>query len=147
MVWGGQCVLWLDLSGVWYGMVWYAAVSCGVVSMCRNSVLGFIYGVVWWPRFRSGGFPLVDGYAPFCKHIFVPNFAEVKRTIVPITPENTATLVTGYEARTEKELAVLSRWFPADALGETGVAGFLDIILYSRDQIRKEVCWFDVNAM
>jgi len=25
--------------------------------------------------FDSGSAPLVDGYAPFCKHIFVPNFA------------------------------------------------------------------------
>ena len=25
--------------------------------------------------FESGSTPLVDGYAPFCKHLFVPNFA------------------------------------------------------------------------
>lgn len=24
--------------------------------------------------FKEGGCRLVDGYAPFCKHVFVPNF-------------------------------------------------------------------------
>ena len=48
----------------------------------------------------------------FCKHIFVPNFAEVLSNVVAITDENKALLESGYEARTEKELAVLTRWFP-----------------------------------
>jgi hypothetical protein len=29
---------------------------------------------------------LVDGYAPFCKHIFVENFAKVLTSVVEITP-------------------------------------------------------------
>ena len=45
---------------------------------------------------------LVDGYAPFCKHIFVDNFAKVLMSIVEITPENEKLLKTEYEARTEK---------------------------------------------
>ena len=72
------------------------------------------------------------------KHVFVPNFAKVKRTAIAITPENEMHLRTGYEARTEKELPVLSRWFPRENVGDPGEAAFLDVILYSREQIRKE---------
>ncbi len=45
--------------------------------------------------FDEGTAPLVDGYAPFCKHIFVPNFAGVLRTTIAITPENEALLRSG----------------------------------------------------
>ena len=44
----------------------------------------------------------------------------------------------GYDARTEQELPVLLRWFPADTAPEAVAATFLDVILYSREQIRKE---------
>ena len=54
-----------------------------------------------------------------------------------ITPENEQFLKSGYEARRANELAVLGRWFdvakmPQDALQP---ASFLDIILYSKEQI------------
>jgi hypothetical protein len=54
-----------------------------------------------------------------------------------ITPENKNLIESCYEARTEKELAVLVQYidrtkYPAPK------ATFLDIILYSRDQITKE---------
>lgn len=87
--------------------------------------------------FRAAGGKLVDGYAPFCKHVFVPNFAGVETSTVTIMPENQHLLVTGYEARTPKELPVLSRWFVRGTV-QTPEAKFLDIILYSREQIRKE---------
>mmetsp|Transcript_39304 Transcript_39304/g.77324 ORF Transcript_39304/g.77324 Transcript_39304/m.77324 type:complete len:204 (+) Transcript_39304:77-688(+) len=80
---------------------------------------------------------LADGYAPFCKHIFVPNFVGADVGYLPITDENEHLLRSGYEARTEKELAVLSRWFPRDKV-EIPQAKFLDVILYSREQIRVE---------
>ena len=44
---------------------------------------------------------------------------------------------TGYLSRTEKELPVLGRWFPAD-LCQPSKARFLDIILYSKEQIIEE---------
>lgn len=47
-------------------------------------------------------------------------------------------LRSGYSSRTEKELPVLSRWFPKEAVGTVPAAKYLDLILYSRDQIRKE---------
>ena len=89
--------------------------------------------------YRTGKYGLVDGYAPFCKHIFVPNFAGVVRTTVEITPENEGLLRSAYEARTDKELPVLGRWFPKESFAtDVGEATFLDVILYSREQIRKE---------
>lgn len=58
--------------------------------------------------YRQGA-KLHDGYAPFCKHLFIPNFARLKSGIVKITPENAGLLRSTYEARTEKELPVLVR--------------------------------------
>ena len=90
--------------------------------------------------YTSGEYPLADGYAPFCKHIFVPNFVgeSIRVPYLEITPENESKLRSGYDARREDELAVLVRWFPEDSAPEPAVADFLDVILYSREQIRKE---------
>jgi hypothetical protein len=81
---------------------------------------------------------LQDGYAPFCKHVFIPNFVGATVSVLPITAANEAQLRSGYSARTEKELPVLTRWFPANIVGAPPAAKFLDLILYSRGQIRKE---------
>eukprot|EP00640_Fibrocapsa_japonica_P005071 CAMPEP_0113936132 /NCGR_PEP_ID=MMETSP1339-20121228/3106_1 /TAXON_ID=94617 /ORGANISM="Fibrocapsa japonica" /LENGTH=201 /DNA_ID=CAMNT_0000938489 /DNA_START=184 /DNA_END=789 /DNA_ORIENTATION=+ /assembly_acc=CAM_ASM_000762 len=88
-------------------------------------------------EYHDNGTPLVDGYAPFCKHLFVPNFAGVERSIVAITEENRHLIQSEYQARTDKELLVLVRWIPKDKV-EPSQASFLDIILYSREQINKE---------
>lgn len=80
---------------------------------------------------------LVDGYAPFCKHLFLDNFVGCDSNALAITPENEHLLKTGYVARTEYELAVLSRWFPKENV-EAKEAKYIDLILYSRDQINKE---------
>lgn len=87
---------------------------------------------------HAAGVPLTDGYAPFCKHLFVPNFTTAKLAYLKITPENEDKLRSGYDARTEQELPVLVRWFPSESAPEPPVSKFLDIILYSREQIRKE---------
>lgn len=84
----------------------------------------------------SGDSPLVDGYAPFCKHLFVPNFCGARLNYLKITPENESRMRSGYDARREEELAVLVRWFPLETAPEPPVARYLDIILYSREQIR-----------
>lgn len=42
---------------------------------------------------------LVDGYAPFCKHLFVPNFTECLNYYSEITDDNENLLRTRYEAR------------------------------------------------
>eukprot|EP01066_Platyproteum_vivax_P002365 Platyproteum_vivax@DN12891_c0_g1_i1.p1 len=81
---------------------------------------------------------LVPGYADFCKHIFLPNFTKAVPGALPITDENKSCLECGYQKRRDNELAVLSRWF---ALSEAQVAElkpakYLDLILYSRAQLR-----------
>jgi len=81
---------------------------------------------------------LKPGYAPFCKHLFVKNFCKATMAVATITPENEGLLRSGYVTRQEGELAVLSRWFPAEAMGVPVVAPYLDVILYSREQIRNE---------
>uniref|UniRef100_A0AAV1UTW2 DUF3074 domain-containing protein n=1 Tax=Peronospora matthiolae TaxID=2874970 RepID=A0AAV1UTW2_9STRA len=88
---------------------------------------------------------LVDGYAPFCKHLFIENFTGARLNIVPITQANAPMLMSDYEARTEYELPVLSRWFPSHSVTPR-VAEYLDIILYSRDQIVKENEAVEVQA-
>jgi len=87
--------------------------------------------------YEKGGKKLVDGYAPFCKHVFVPNFTPAASAALRITPENEHLLKSAYHARTEKELPVLTRWFPRETV-EVKKAAYLDIILYSREQINKE---------
>ncbi|KDO31864.1 hypothetical protein SPRG_03784 [Saprolegnia parasitica CBS 223.65] len=87
--------------------------------------------------FATGDCALVDGYAPFCKHLFVPNFTDALVSTAAITEANKAHLRSAYVARAEHELPVLVRWFPADVVPPT-VATYLDVILYSRDQIRLE---------
>eukprot|EP00218_Dolichomastix_sp_CCMP3274_P005548 CAMPEP_0170161954 /NCGR_PEP_ID=MMETSP0033_2-20121228/76851_1 /TAXON_ID=195969 /ORGANISM="Dolichomastix tenuilepis, Strain CCMP3274" /LENGTH=205 /DNA_ID=CAMNT_0010399579 /DNA_START=477 /DNA_END=1094 /DNA_ORIENTATION=- len=87
---------------------------------------------------HAAGAPLHDGYAPFCKHIFIPNFVGAKVGTLPITSENEHLLRSGYNARTPAELPVLTRWFPKDSVGEPPEAAFLDVILYSREQIALE---------
>lgn len=81
---------------------------------------------------------LKPGYAPFCKHLFVENFTEAKVATLEITEQNKHHLQSDYESRTPKELPVLVRWFPASAFGEIPKARYLDIILYSYDQVQQE---------
>ncbi|KAL4430946.1 hypothetical protein ABPG75_006202 [Micractinium tetrahymenae] len=95
-------------------------------------------------RIQAGAYdgrPLVDGYAPFCKHIFVPNFTGAPVGALPITDANRHLLQSGYTRRRPEELAVLTRqvpaWFPSSAVTATE-AKWLDIILYSREQLVKE---------
>ena len=64
---------------------------------------------------------------------------------MPITKENEQYLRTRYEARNEKELPVLTRYFDRELLLEGKderevfpVAKYIDLILYSREQIEKE---------
>ena len=74
---------------------------------------------------------LKPGYAPFCKHFFLPNFTPAKAGTIAITDENRHLLETRYKARTDKELAVLERYFPEGKV-QAPPAKYLDLILYSR---------------
>ncbi len=82
----------------------------------------------------SGG-PLVDGYAPFCKHLFLRNASPTCAAFAPITDETRPYLRSGYQARREGERAVLERWFEGM---EAPHANWLDVILYSHEQLLAE---------
>ena len=79
---------------------------------------------------------LLDGYADFCKLLVVPNFTDTKTGSMPITMENFHHLRSGYSARSEGELPVLSRWFevPKNLVPE---AQFLVVVLYDREQLQE----------
>lgn len=71
---------------------------------------------------------LIDGYAPFCKHIFMSNFDNrIVDPTVRITQDNESLLRTKYEARSEEELPVLTRFFPSGSV-KPSTAKFLDLI-------------------
>jgi hypothetical protein len=43
----------------------------------------------------SGGQPLAEGYAPFCKHVFIRNHTDAVAGALPITQENCHLLQSG----------------------------------------------------
>lgn len=79
----------------------------------------------------------MDGYAPFCKHLFVPNFANVECGYVALTEDNKNLLRCCYESRNEGELPVLVSYFEKKSV-EQPKATYLDVILYSKEQIELE---------
>lgn len=80
---------------------------------------------------------LWPGYAPFCKHVFVKNIWGALAGVVRITHENKHLLETEYVSRRETELPVLTRYFPRGSV-QPEVAPYLDLILYSAEQLRSE---------
>jgi hypothetical protein len=96
---------------------------------------------------------LKDGYAPFCKHLFVVNdFTDGRVNVLPLSKENEHLVRTEYVARNDKELPVLQRFIPVDLVVggvddlELPVSKYLDLILYSREQIIKENQSMDKEA-
>ena len=45
---------------------------------------------------------LIDGYAPFCKHLFIKNFLDLKPSCIKITNENKHLLISDYKSRTKR---------------------------------------------
>ena len=86
-------------------------------------------------RCNAAESPLVDGYAPFCKHLFLENDTPTRCGFAPITEANRHLLRSGYARRREGEMAVLERWFEEI---EAPVANWLDVILYSYAQLVAE---------
>ena len=83
----------------------------------------------------ESGARLVDGYAPFCKHLFLENPTPTRCSFAAVTEANRPLLRSGYLARREGELPVLERWF--EGL-EAPRALWLDLILYSHAQLLEE---------
>ena len=85
---------------------------------------------------------LVDGYAPFCKHLFVPNFVKgLKSCHIEITPETEKLIISKYDSRQKNELPVLIRYIDLNSVDKEKIpdAKYLDLILYSKDQIISEM--------
>jgi hypothetical protein len=78
---------------------------------------------------------VLDGYAPFCSLHVHRNWTETPVGAIRITPENELLLRSAYEARTEEELPVLTRWFEGLSPPK---AEYLIAILYSREQMALE---------
>ena len=87
----------------------------------------------------AAGGDLIAGYAPFCKHLFLPNTTATRCGFAPITDDNRHLLKSGYASRREGELAVLERWF--EGL-QAPLARYLDVILYSHEQMLAEAADF-----
>lgn len=86
----------------------------------------------------EGGAQLHDGYAPFCKHLFLDNFVGIPPFYLELSASNLDELRTDYSARESYELPVLRRFFPRGAFPDRAPGQTLDVILYSREQIEKE---------
>ena len=80
-------------------------------------------------------FRIRDGYADFCKLLFVENWTNARAGTLPITDDNRHLLRSGYKARTEDELPVLGRWLEVDYVPKSS---HLCIVLYNRDQMTRE---------
>lgn len=79
---------------------------------------------------------LMDGYAPFCKLIAIPNFTKARIGTMKIDMANYQYLRSGYSSRTPDELPVFSRWFELPL--PAPVADYLVVVVYSREQLEEE---------
>ena len=70
---------------------------------------------------------VIDGYADFCKLHAHRNWTSTRCATVEITAENQHLLRSAYEARNDRELPVLVRWFEGV---DPPVANYLLPILY-----------------
>jgi len=76
-----------------------------------------------------------DGYAPFCKLLIFENWTDAKVGVMPLTEDNAFFVKSGYEARQDDELPVLSRWLEGILAPQ---AKYLCVVLYDEEQMRKE---------
>ncbi len=77
-----------------------------------------------------------DGYAPFCKHLFLSNWTNAKTGTLEITPLNEIMLRSAYRNRRPEELPVLVRWF--EDVPIVPRAKYFDLVLYSKEHLAEE---------
>ena len=77
----------------------------------------------------------LDGYAPFCKLFVFSNWTDATLGTAVITDRNRHLLQSDYQARTENELPVLSRWFEMENVPR---ADYLIVVGYSAEQMEVE---------
>ena len=78
------------------------------------------------------------GYAPFCRIVRINNIFNLEYPIIRISKMNQRFLRTEYKARTDSELPVLVRYFPKTSPIKKQIADYIDVILYSQLQMKKE---------
>lgn len=76
-----------------------------------------------------------DGYAPFCKLMFLENWTDTRSGTTEINSRNESFLKSEYVSRTPGELPVLTRWLE---LGNAPLAKYLCLVLYNKEQLAKE---------
>ena len=112
----------------------------------RQFTAGFVGTKITWPeddfveqvnnKYNNYPSKLVAGYADFCQLLFTDNFINAPTATAEITTANYQYLRSGYVARNEAELPVLTRWFELPLPAPT--AETLVIVLYSKQQIERE---------
>lgn len=80
-----------------------------------------------------------QGDFEFSKLVTIYNHTNTKVSCAKITAENAQYIRSSYLSRTEGELPVLTRWLEFPPPVEAPVAEFLTLVLYSREQIEKEM--------
>ena len=84
---------------------------------------------------------LCDGYAPYCKHLYVRNFVAMGMGQLKINQNNENAVV--YDDNKEFadgiNLPYLNRWFIVEKLPVNGIpfGNFINIILYKKDHLKK----------
>lgn len=91
-------------------------------------------------------YEITDGPWEFCKYLIIDNIFDVKSKVVPITESNYQFIRSTYVARNEKELPVLSRWLELPSCFEIPISKYLICVLYSSEQLKKELEKQDPNA-
>ena len=81
-------------------------------------------------------FSIENGYADFCKLLFIPNNTEAKPFYIKREPFVYPYIRTEYNARTKDELPVLIEY--AKIPWEVEKAKYLMVILYNKEQLEKE---------
>ena len=121
----GNDKLWLDTFA--FRQFDDATYSGTKVPMSKEQFMQHVFAY-YDEQLASGAQVLVDGYAPFCKHIFMPNCSDlILQGELRIMPENRHLLHSSYEARNDNELAVLTRYFPKEKV-QVPPAKYLDLI-------------------
>ncbi|CAD2084560.1 conserved protein, unknown function [Plasmodium vinckei brucechwatti] len=107
--------------------------SCSHIPYDKNEFINKVNELIKEKKIK-----VVPGYASFCKHIFVENFTDATIEAIEINSNNRALIKTDYISRRDTELPVLIRWVSKKDIKENMKAKYLDLILYSREQIEKE---------
>jgi len=84
----------------------------------------------------------------FCTHLIVPNWTDALTGVVAITDETRPLIVSDYVKRVgrDDEPSYLARWINESDLPESRpVASYIDVALYSREQLSKEGISIDAD--